>query len=146
MRRRSEFVGNRCLNSAIRFFQMSFRKPSIYKQVCQPVLMPVLFELSLPLLILTPDEIETWKVDPVEYVRMQVDVTDTKNVKHRVRDLVQAICSIRQTRVNKVGNYLTNFLTLIVQTLDSTTDERQKEALLHAFSLLAEHLSATDEY
>lgn len=95
LKRRTEFVGTKTLNSSLRFFAIAIRKPKIYKPVCQPVLMQILFELSLPLLLTTPREVEVWTEDPIEYVRMQVDRTDHKNVKHATRDLVQAICLIR---------------------------------------------------
>ena len=58
---------------------------------------------------------ETWTVNPIEYVRLQVDNSNSWNVKRTNQDMIKAICSIRSTRKNKISDYLTNYLHLLVE-------------------------------
>lgn len=61
--------------------------------------------------------------------------------------MIKSICSIRQTRKNKISAYLTNYLSLLVDNMKAPTEDfRHKEALMHAMGLLANHMAQTQEY
>ena len=63
-------------------------------------------------------------------------------------DLIKTICNIRQTRKNKISEYLTSYLQLLVENLSAPPSEdfRHREALLHAFGLLSQHMAYSAEY
>jgi len=61
--------------------------------------------------------------------------------------LIQAICNIRQTRKNKISNYLTQYLSMLVENMQQNHEDfRFKEALLHSYGLLASHMAHSKEY
>jgi len=62
-------------------------------------------------------EFQLWGENPVEYVRLQVDMSNAWNVKRTNQELIQTICGIRQTRKNKISENLTNYLQLLVENL-----------------------------
>jgi hypothetical protein len=46
-------------------------------------------------------------------VRLQVDQSNQNNSKHIVKLLVKVICGIKQTRRQKVGEHLQNYLQVL---------------------------------
>lgn len=113
------------------------------RKLCQGHIQTILFELTLPLLLLSEYEFQLWSENPVEYVRLQVDRSNAHNVKRTNQELIKTICNIRQTRRVKISEYLTNYLQLLVENLSGPPPEdfRHKEAILHAFGLLAQHMA-----
>ena len=118
------------------------------RKLCQEHLQTILFELTLPLLLISENEFQLWSENPVEYVRLQVDNSNSFNVKKVDEDMIQSICNIRQTRKNKISDNLTNCLQMLVQNLSEPPSEdfRHREALLHAFGLLSQHMAYSAEY
>ena len=70
----------------------------------------ILFDISLPLMLLTQSEYDLWNDNPIEYVRKQADTSDELDVKQVIKVLVRTICGIKQTRKQKVSEHLQNFL------------------------------------
>jgi hypothetical protein len=64
--------------------------------------------------------------------------------------LVKNLTNIRQTRKQPITENLTKYLSLIVDNLGETNqanqDWRMKEALMHAFGLLAGHMANSPDY
>jgi len=113
-----------------------------------PHIQTILYDLTLPLLLMTQYEAYAWQNDPVEYVRLQVDNSNSWNVKRTNEEMIKSICNIRQTRKNKISPHLQNYLGLLVDQLQNQNgeDPRPKEALMHAFGLLSSHMAQTAEY
>lgn len=145
--RKTQFVGNKTLNCSLRFVSIAISKGKMRK-LCQPHIKTILYELTLPLLLISEYEYQLWSENPIEYVRLQIDNSNAWNVKRTNQDLIKAICNIRQTRKNKISDYLTNYLTLLVDNLagQQSDDFRHKESLMHAFGLLALHMAHSKEY
>ena len=70
----------------------------------------IMYEISLPLMLITQGEFELWNENPIEYVRMQVDQSNPFSAKHIVKLLVKVICGIKSSRKQKVSEYLQNYL------------------------------------
>jgi hypothetical protein len=51
------------------------------RRLCQNHIQTILFDLTLPLLLITQYEFQQWQENPVEYVRLQVDNSNAYNVK-----------------------------------------------------------------
>ena len=114
--RKTQFVGTKTLNCALRFVATSLNKAKMRK-LCQEHIQTILFELTLPLLLISQYEFQLWSENSVEYVRLQVDNSNAWNVKRVDEDLIKTICNIRQTRKNKISENLTNYLQLLVDHL-----------------------------
>lgn len=80
-------------------------------------LQSILYEITLPLMLITDREVQIWGENQIEYVRLQVDNSNSWNVKRTNQELIRTICQIRPTRNMKISNYLTGFLNVIVQSL-----------------------------
>lgn len=55
----------------------------------------IMFEVSLPLMLMTQAEYEQYSNDPIEYVRLQADQSNPFNSKSIVKLLVKGICGIK---------------------------------------------------
>jgi len=78
--RKTQFVGTKTLNSALRFVATALGKAKM-RRLCQEHVQTILYELTLPLLLITQHEFELWQNDAVEFVRLQVDRSNAHNVK-----------------------------------------------------------------
>jgi len=118
------------------------------RRLCADHIQTILFELTLPLSLISQYEFQLWTENPVEFVRLQIDRSNSHNVKRTNQELIRTICGIRQTRKNKISDYLTNFLQLLVENLSGPPPEdfRHREALLHAFGLLSTHMAYSKDY
>lgn len=67
--RKSQFVGTKTLNSALRFVATALGKAKM-RRLCQEHVHTILFELTLPLLLISQYEFSLWNENPVEYVRL----------------------------------------------------------------------------
>lgn len=77
----------------------------------------ILYEISLPLMLVSQNEFDLWQENQIEYVRMQMDETNPFNSKILVRNLVKQITGIRKSRKIKVSEYLQNYLQILASNL-----------------------------
>ena len=70
--KKTQFVGIKTLNYALRFVGIAL-KTAKTRKMCQEHIELILFQLTLPLLLLTEAECNIWNENPIEYVRLQVD-------------------------------------------------------------------------
>jgi len=66
-----------------------------HRQFIQEHIHTILFDLTLPLLLLTEAECNLWQDNQIEFVRLQIDKSNDYNVKRTNEDLVTTICSTR---------------------------------------------------
>lgn len=83
------------------------------RKMCQNHITTILYDLTLPLLVVSQFEIECWSQNPIEYVRLQIDNSNSWNVKRTNQEMIKAICNIRQTRKMKISPYLNDYLSLL---------------------------------
>jgi len=72
-----------------------------------------MYEISLPLMLITQTEYNLWGENPIEYVRMQVDQANTLNPKNIVKILVNSVCGIKTSKKQRVSQYLQNYLQVL---------------------------------
>jgi hypothetical protein len=70
----------------------------------------IMYEISLPLMLITQTEYNLWGENPIEYVRMQVDHASSLNPKNIVKILVNSVCGIKTSKKQRVSQYLQNYL------------------------------------
>ena len=140
--KRSKFVGTKTLFYALKTVQISIKHKHT-RHFIQDHMQTILFELTIPLMLLTQHEFNEWSDNPVEYIRMQVDQSDSYSIKTIVRALVNSICSIKANRKQKISIYLQQFLELIAQNMQTATDFRIKEALMHILGNLKEPIEGS---
>ena len=148
LRKKTQFVGTKTLNSALRFVASAIKHAKMRK-LCVQHIETILFELTLPLMLISQQEFNLWGENPIEYVRMQVDYSNPWNVKRTNQDLIKGICNIKKSRKIKISDYLTAYLSMVVEhmgQLSADADFRLKEALMHAFGLLNLHMAVSKDY
>ena len=57
-------------------------------------------------MLMTQEEGKLWAENQIEYVRMQIDLSNPWNVKRTNQDLIKSICSIKKSRKNKISDNL----------------------------------------
>ncbi len=57
-----------------------------------------MYEISLPMMLISQSEFDLWTENPIEYVRTQVDQSNPFNAKHILKLLVKVICGIKLSR------------------------------------------------
>jgi hypothetical protein len=67
--KRTQFVGTKTLCAALKTVQISIKFGATRKQI-QDHINAILFEISLPMMLMSQSEYELWSDNPVEYVRM----------------------------------------------------------------------------
>ena len=145
MDKRAKFVGTKTLCAALKTVQVGIKYAKTRKFL-QEHINTILFELSLPLMLISEQEYNIWNENPIEYVRLQVDQSNYFNPKAIVKTLVKSICSIKQARGQKVSPYLQSYLQVLATNLEQPSqDFRVKEAILHALGNLHELISRSKE-
>jgi hypothetical protein len=108
-------VGTKTLCAALKTVQIGLKfKPT--RMMIQDHINVILYEISLPLMLLSQGEYELWTENPIEYVRMQVDQSNPNNAKHIVKVLVKVICGIKPTRT-RISPHLEAYLQVLVNNL-----------------------------
>ena len=92
--KRSQFVGTKTLCAALKTVQVGLKFGPTRKMINEHINV-ILYEISLPLMLITQAEFELWTENSIEYVRMQVDQSNPFNTKHIVKLLVRSICGIK---------------------------------------------------
>ena len=107
--KRTQFVGTKTLCAALKTVQIGLKfQPT--RKLIQEHINVIMYEISLPMMLISQSEFELWSENPIEYVRMQVDQSNPFNAKHIVKLLVKIICGIKSSRKQKVSEYLQNYL------------------------------------
>lgn len=143
--KRTNFVGTKTLCSALKTVQIGIKYQMTRRQI-QEHINAILFEVSLPLMLMSQQEYELWQENPIEYVRMQVDQSNPYNCKSIVKLLVKCICGIKSSRKQKVSDYLQNYLQVLASNMEQPNDDfRVKEAIMHSLGNLKDHISRSAE-
>ena len=114
LHKRQAFVGTKTLCGALKTVQIGL-KYNVTRKMIEQHINVILFEISLPLMLISQNEFDLWQENPIEYVRMQMDETNPFNSKILVRTLVKQITGIRKSRKVKVGENLQNYLNILAQ-------------------------------
>lgn len=64
-------------------------KYSLTRKMIEQHINAILFEISLPLMLVTQNEFDLWQENAIEYVRMQMDESNPFNSKILVINLVK---------------------------------------------------------
>ena len=105
LKKRTNFVGTKTLCSALKTVQIGLKFKST-RVLIQDHINVIMYEISLPMMLLTQSEFDMWTENPIEYVRGQDDQSNPFNAKHIVKLLVKVICGIKANRKQKVSEHL----------------------------------------
>jgi len=138
----SHFMPNEILSFAIRIVSKTEKVPELFAHL-RVHHEDILLKYSLPLLKLTPNEIEEFSDNPVSYIRSQYDISDTLNsAKNSAMDLITFFACYNEDEDDKgTPPYLEKYFNYLVQGLEeyqtqNNQDFRVKDSILLAFSLL----------
>jgi hypothetical protein len=73
-------------------------KFQITRRMIQEHINVIMYEISLPLMLLSQSEYQLWSENPIEYVRLQVDQSNPFNSKNIVKLLVNSVCGIKTSK------------------------------------------------
>jgi hypothetical protein len=73
-------------------------KFQITRRMIQEHINLIMYEISLPLMLLSQSEYQLWSENPIEYVRLQVDESNPFNSKNIVKLLVNSVCGIKTSK------------------------------------------------
>ena len=107
-------MGTKTLCGALRTVQIGM-KYNVTRKMIEQHINVILYEISLPLMLISQNEFDLWQENPIEYVRMQMDENNPFNSKILVRILVKEITRIRKSGKVKVGDNLQNYLNILAQ-------------------------------
>jgi hypothetical protein len=145
MAKRDSFVGTKTLCCAVKYVQIALKHKKT-RNLIKDHIQTILYEITLPMMLLTEHEFELWSENPIEYVRRQVDQSNQWNPRGNVLQLIKTVCNIKATRKQKVSVYLQGYLQILAGHLEQpSNDFRVKEAVLHAIGCLNEQISQSPE-
>ncbi|KAL8432123.1 hypothetical protein ACSSS7_004827 [Eimeria intestinalis] len=71
--RQEVWLSPRMLNLALQYLALAVESASLYKPIIKPQGAFLVFQLCLPLMHYSTDDVETWEAEPVEFIRRQND-------------------------------------------------------------------------
>jgi len=74
--RKTNFVGSKALNYAIKFISISIKRTNTMEKL-KPYVENLLYDTVIPIMYITEKDVETFTSDPVEFIRNQYDFTET---------------------------------------------------------------------
>ena len=107
-------MGTKTLCGALRTVQIGM-KYNVTRKMIEQHINVILYEISLPMMLISQNEFDLWQENPIEYVRMQMDEKNPFNSKMLVRILVKEITRIRKSGKVKVSDNLQNYLKILAQ-------------------------------
>lgn len=97
-KRKSEFVGTKTVSWAIKYVTYAMKVP-ITMEKLKPYIENILYEIVIPIMLITHKDSVLFEQDPTEYVRKQLDFTETLYMpKQIVIDLLNQICQYDSAR------------------------------------------------
>lgn len=75
-KRKTEFVGTKCVSFCIKFVTYSMKVDKTLEKL-KPFIEKILYETAIPIMLVTHKDVELFAQDPTEYVRKQLDFTET---------------------------------------------------------------------
>ena len=110
-------MGTKTLCMALKSVQIGI-KFQMTRRMIQEHINVIMYEISLPLMLLTQSEYQLWTENPIEYVRLHVDQSNPFNCKSIVKLLVNSVCGIKTTKKQRVSQYLSDYLQVLAQNLE----------------------------
>lgn len=146
----NHYVINELVSFAIRIIAKTEKIDYLFAHI-KPHMEDVLFKYCLPLLRLTPTEVEEFNENPVSYIRAQFDVSDTLNsTKNSAIDLMNYFATYKENEENKEEQpiYLSKFVHHLYEGLNecqTSNDVKRKESIMLALGHLNKHIQAVPD-
>ena len=111
-KKKTNFVGSRTLNFNLKLIKQSIKIAGL-KEKLIPFVDTILYEIVIPLLIMSNKDIQQFEEDPIEYIRSLFDFLESIFMpKNTTIELLVGICNIKPQKGRKVKpTYLVPFLT-----------------------------------
>lgn len=142
----THFVANEIVSFAIRILSKTENIAELFKHL-KPHQEDILFKYALPLIQLTPGEIEEFTENPVTYIRQQFDISDTLNsAKNSGIDLINYFVTYQEDGCSKdKPPYLDKYLNFLFESLNSyadgsCTDYKLKDSIILSLGHLSKEV------
>ena len=87
MLRKTQFVGTKALCLSIKFISQTLMNKNA-RNMLAPYMEEILFQISLPMFMISEKEYNIFQTDPIEYVRLQIDIRNERNIKIQLANFV----------------------------------------------------------
>lgn len=141
---------------ALRYMVLSFRYPQQLYPILISKLEPILYDIIMPALQLTPQEEEDWALNPLEFIRREdrVWTSDNSNSLLKAREFLFYLCSKKLFKSTDGELILTRFFEfaghILLHSTDlrtnSSADFKLKEVVLHILVLMHPIILAHEQF
>lgn len=118
MLRKTQFVGTKALCLSIKFISQTLMNRNA-RNMLAPYMEEILFQISLPMFMISEKDYNIFQTDPIEYVRLQIDIRNERNIKIQLANFVQKICSVKTGRAEgkQMSKHLEKYMIKIKENL-----------------------------
>ena len=148
-RKKTNFVGSIALSYAIQFLEHASRVP-LTMSIMEPYIENILYETTIPVIMVTGLDAFLFIEDPVEFVRRQSDSSETLfSYRQKMISFMYTLCAYKRDKNDYSPVYLHKFLEFCVTNLHQYSaqlqenqgqemDWRIKEAIMHVIGSLCD--------
>ena len=151
LKRKTNFVGQNTLNFALKLVKESVRIDPL-KEKLQPYFETLLYEVVIPLMMMSNRDITQFNDDPIEFIRSIFDFLESIFMpKNTTLELQSTLCKFKSDKKKGAKpDYLIPFLNFAADNMKqyneqlaagANPDWRIKEALLHSIGNISETIS-----
>lgn len=97
MLRKTQFVGTKALCLSLKFITQTLVNKEA-RRMLEPHIQEILFDISLPMFMISEKEYSIFQTDAIEFVRLQIDFSNQRNIKIQLANFVEQICSVKTGR------------------------------------------------
>ena len=113
-KKKTHFVGEEALFYSIKFVYHSLRVPRLMS-ILVPYIDNLLFETAVPIIIVSNNDANQFREEPIEFLRRQED--SSFNIANTMTELVNVICSHKANKTDDAPVYLHQFLSFCMTNL-----------------------------
>lgn len=149
LRRKTGFVASDYTYFAAKFAFYALKAPALFERL-NPLLEELLFDVYLPMIFITEKDVQTWKNDPIEYIRREDrEGKKVRDLKRQGMDNIEVIC-LKKSPSGK--RYLFTLMEFVGHVLshgvnprtNQKTDLVMKQSLLYVLDVIHDQIEKVD--
>ena len=123
-KKKTNFVGSSTLNFNLKLIRLCFNVPALRAKLI-PFVDTILYEIVIPLLVMSNKDIQQFENDPIEYIRSLFDFLESIFMpKNTTIELLVRICKIKSKKGKKEHpDYLVPFLTFATNNMNEYNEQ-----------------------
>eukprot|EP01116_Phalansterium_solitarium_P023118 TRINITY_DN793_c0_g3_i2.p1 TRINITY_DN793_c0_g3~~TRINITY_DN793_c0_g3_i2.p1 ORF type:complete len:1027 (+),score=443.06 TRINITY_DN793_c0_g3_i2:37-3081(+) len=141
------YLPDKLCQQALQYVSTAVRAPNTYTAI-KPHFDAFFREVVFPIMCLTPEDLELWEDDPVEYIRRESDVVEEYyNPRTEAINVLVDITSLRsKNHLGPIMQFIVSILMRYLQTPPAQRNVREKDGALQVIGHLCRRLYKQKEY